>query len=143
MNHLTACIGKVGLAPFVGDTLTSKAFSPTNTVYVHEIIEQARLFSQGFQLNDSVVGLEENEKVGPGGNFLSARSTRQLFRKAYYNSPIFPRWSMEKWQSEGHPPAIDILRRHTLHLLESLKPPQDHDELVARGEAFIRNLRIG
>jgi len=33
MNQLTSCIGKVGLAPFVGDTLGSKAFSPVNVVY--------------------------------------------------------------------------------------------------------------
>jgi trimethylamine--corrinoid protein Co-methyltransferase len=28
MDHLTACLGKVGLAPFVGGNLGSKAFSP-------------------------------------------------------------------------------------------------------------------
>ncbi len=38
MNHLTSCIGKVGLAPFVGGNFDSMAFSPTLVVLSNEII---------------------------------------------------------------------------------------------------------
>jgi trimethylamine--corrinoid protein Co-methyltransferase len=141
MNHLTSTMNKVGLAPFVGDTLTSKAFSPTNVVYNHEIIEQALRFARGFELSDETAGLGEIDQVGPGGNFLSTKSTRAHFRTAYYTSPIFPRYSMEKWQAAGRPQAIDLLREHTRQLLAGLQAPEDHDELMARGEAFIK--RIG
>jgi trimethylamine--corrinoid protein Co-methyltransferase len=140
MNHLTSLMGKAGLAPFVGDTLTSKAFSATNVVYVHEIIDQAVRFAGGFRLDDEMVGLDEIDRVGPGGNFLMAGTTQRLFRNAYYPSPIFPRWSLEKWQANGRPPAIDLLRQYTLHLLETLRPPEDHDELMSRGEKYIRQL---
>ena len=86
---------------------------------------------------DMLEGLH-GDLAGPGGNFLLAETTRRLFRKAYYPSPIFPRWSLEKWQAQGRPPAIDLLRQYTLHLLETLQPPVDHDDLMAKGEAFIR-----
>jgi trimethylamine--corrinoid protein Co-methyltransferase len=140
MNHLTAVLGKVGLAPFVGDTLASKAFSPTNVVYAHEIIAQALRFAGGFELSDEAAGLGEIDQAGPGGNFLTARNTLRHFRTAYYTSPIFPRYSMEKWQANGRPPAIDLLREHTRQLLDGLQAPEDHDELMGRGEAFIQRI---
>ena len=39
VNILTYVLSKGGLAPFVGDSLGSKAISPTTIVHVHEIIE--------------------------------------------------------------------------------------------------------
>jgi trimethylamine--corrinoid protein Co-methyltransferase len=143
MNHVTSCIGKVGLAPFVGDTLGSKAFSPANVVFVHEVIEQALRFAQGIRLDDASVDLDEIVKVGPGGNFLLSDLTLKLYRSAYYTNPIFPRWSLEKWQEQGRPRAIDLLRSHTCHMMAELCAPEDHADLMAQGEAFIRSLVVG
>ena len=143
MNHLTSCMGKVGLAPFVGDTLGSKAFSPANVVYVHEIIDQALRFAEGFPLDDASIALDEIAEVGPGGDFLLSNQTLRLYREAYYRSPIFPRWSMEKWQAEGRPPAIDLLRGYTRQVLDGLTAPEDHADFVARGEAFVASLVAG
>jgi len=131
----------VGLAPFVGDTLGSKAFSPVNTVYVHEVIAQALRLAGGFPLDDASVAVDEVAEVGPGGNFLLSGLTLQWYRSAYYTSPIFQRWSLEKWQAQGCPRAIDLLRQYTCQLLEGLPVPEDHDGLLARGEAFIHGVR--
>jgi trimethylamine--corrinoid protein Co-methyltransferase len=136
-NHLVSCIGKVGLAPFVGDNLGSKVFSPSIVVYANEIIEQVRLFAQGFALDDSTVGLDELVAVGPGGNFLTSPLTLELFRRAYYESDIFPRLTLESWQALGTPTAEGILRNHMQELLSGLEAPEDHAELKARGMAFI------
>lgn len=140
MNHLTTCLVKGGLAPFVGDTLTSKAFSPTNVVYVHEIIDQALRFSQGFSLSTDDIGLEEIIQAGPNGSFLSSKLTRKFYRDAYYPSPIFPRLSLEKWEALGRPAAIDVLRRYTLARLDELTPPPDQQDLLERGEAYIARI---
>lgn len=137
LNHLISCIGKVGLVPFVGDNLGSKAFSPAVLVYANEVIEQARIFAQGFALDESSVALEDIFGVGPGGSFLTSDLTLKLFRRAAFQSDIFPNLTMEKWQERGAPEAGKLLRQHTLHLLEGLDPPEDYSELMARGEAFI------
>lgn len=142
MNQLTSCIGKVGLAPFVGDTLTSKAFSPATAVYAHEVIAQALRFAEGFLLDEEAIGLDEIDQVGPGGNFLLAGQTRRHYREAYYTSPIFPRWSLEKWRAEGRPRADERLREYTVALLEAAAPPPDQQDLIARGEAFIASLGL-
>jgi len=137
LNHLISCVGKVGLVPFVGDNLGSKAFSPTVLVYANEVIEQARLFAQGFALDESSIALADIFSVGPGGSFLTSDLTLKLFRRAAFRSDIFPNLTLEKWQERGAPEAGKLLRQHTQRLLDGLEPPDDHAELMARGEAFI------
>ena len=136
-NHLISSLGKVGLVPFVGDLLGSKAFSPAVLVYASEVIEQARLFAQGFALDDASVALGEILDVGPGGSFLLSPSTLARFRDAAFQSEIFPTLTLEKWQEQGAPEAESLLRQHTQHLLDRVEPPEDHDELIAQGEAWI------
>ncbi len=143
MNTLSYALVKGGLAPFVGDTLTSKAISPCTLVYVHEVIEQALRLAQGFQLDETQAVLDEIAKAGPGGSFLGAPSTRRNFRTGYYPSPVFPRLTMEKWQAQGSPNAQQVLREKTLELLESAPAPEDYEALTKKGEAFIRRYRRG
>jgi trimethylamine--corrinoid protein Co-methyltransferase len=139
MNHLTALLGKVGLAPFVGGVLGSKAFSPTMLVYAHEIIDQAIRFSEGFVLDEDSLALDEIAQRGPGGSFLDSDLTLRLFRKNYYESKLFPRWSLEKWQGLGRPSLDERLRRHTQDLIDAAMrtPPPNAAGLQARGEAWI------
>ncbi len=140
LNHLTTSLGKTGLAPFVGGSLGSKAFSPTSVVYANDIILQAKHFKSGFALNKDFVDVDEMEKIGPGGNFLMANSTRKNFRNAYFTSSLFPRLSLEKWEQKGFPQAANMLKQETIKLIAEAKYPEDHDRLIAEGEKFIRQI---
>lgn len=137
LNHLLSCIGKVGLAPFVGDNLDSKAFSPAIIVYANEVIAQARLFARGFPLDDSTVAMDQIAEAGPGGNFLMSDLTLKLFRRAYFQSDILPRLTLEEWQAQGCPRVENLLREYTAHLLEEAPAPEDQANLMAKGQAFI------
>lgn len=139
-NHLISCTSRVGLVPFVGDNLGSKAISPAIIVYANEIIEQARRFAQGFSLDDEAVALDELAQVGPGGSFLTSDMTLKHFRQAYYHSDIFPKLTLEEWQARGCPQADELVRRHTRQLINESKAPADHADLMARGEVFIHRL---
>ena len=138
MNTLMFTLTKGGIAPFVGDTLGYKAISPLTFIYCHEIIDQALRFAGGFQLDDANVGLDEIHKVGPGKGYVSAPTTLKRYRNGYYVSPIFPRWSMEKWIEAGQPPAQKRLRDYSIEFLKGLPIPDDHEELIRKGEEFIR-----
>src|SRR5690606_27345484 len=59
LNAVTFSLTKSGLAQFIGDTLGSKSISPLTIVFVHEIIDQARRFASGFQLDDAHAVLDE------------------------------------------------------------------------------------
>jgi len=138
-NHLTACLGKVGLAPFVGGALGSKVFSPTAVVYSNEIIEQSLRFAEGFPMDDEAWAMDDILEAGPGGHFLMSERTYRTFRTAYHMSSIFPRWSLEKWEEEGQPRSENYLRQKTVVLLEQSVPPDDHDKWMNRGEEIIKN----
>jgi trimethylamine---corrinoid protein Co-methyltransferase len=140
MNTLTFALTKGGLAPFIGDSLGSKAISPTTIVHVHEIIDQALRFANGFQLDDAQAVLDEIARVGPGGSFLSAPSTLKNYKKGYYVSEVYPRWTMERWQAEGQPAARQVLREKTRALLADLPVPEDYEDLLGKGREFIDSL---
>ena len=139
MNTLTFALTKGGLAPFVGDSLGSKSISPCTLVHAHEIIEQSLRLANGFQLDEAQAALDEIAKVGPGGSFLSSPSTLKNYKKGYYVSDLYPRWTMEKWQAMGQPSAQQVLREKTRAMLADLPKPDDYDELVGQGEEFIQS----
>jgi len=136
-NHLTSCLGKVGLAPLCGGNFSSVAFSPPAVVYANEIISQARRFSKGFSLDEMDVAPDEISAIGPGGNFLMADMTLKRCREINYGNPIWPELSLEEWQEQGMPKAEKFLREYTLELLDNHPRPEDHDDLIEKGEAFI------
>jgi len=137
MNTLTFALTKGGLAPFVGDTLGSKAISPLTFIYCHEIIDQALRCADGFQLDDAHVGLEEIHKVGAGKSYVSAPTTLKKYKSGYYVNPILPRWSMEKWIEAGQPHVQRKLSEYTVEFLKDLPVPEDHEELMRKGQEFI------
>ena len=140
MNHLTACLGKTGLAPFVGGNFDSLVFSPEMVVYSNEIIRMARQFKAGFQLDDRSAVLDDIAATGPGGNFLTSESTLACFQQvAEQNSTFWPVHSLESWQAAGSPQARKILQERTIHLLKNAPIPEDHDFLLEKGEAFIQS----
>ena len=137
-NHLTTNVGQAGLAPFVGDIFGSLAFSPNVIVYANEIIHQARLFAEGFEIDDSTIGLEDISQIGPGGNFLLSNLTLRFYRQTRQFSHIFDNLPIDEWRARGRPRAEDLLRGHTRQLLEESQPPENHSELLAKGESFIK-----
>ncbi len=142
-NHITSIIGKVGLAPFVGGSLGSKAFSPSLTVYANEVIDQSLRFSRGFSLSDETIGMNDIAQAGPGGSFVIAEPTLKMVREMHYSSDIFPRMDLEKWQAQGKPTNDVYLKEYTRHLLNSVQAPEDHAELVAKGEIYIEKITKG
>lgn len=140
MNTLTFALTKGGLAPFVGDTLGSKAISPLTFIYCHEIIDQALRFAQGFQLDEAHVGLNEIHKIGAGRSYVTAPTTLKKYKTGYYVNPIFPRWSMEKWIDAGQPHVQRKLSEYAIEFLKDLPLPEDHEELMRKGEEFIRKV---
>jgi trimethylamine--corrinoid protein Co-methyltransferase len=140
MNHMSSCLGCAGLAPFVGGNFISLAFSPVTAVFGAEVIRQTRAFAAGFPLDEEMLGLDEMVEAGQNGNFLATDLTLRHFRCADPGPVIGPRLSLEAWQRAGSPSAGRLLRRQTVELIESLQPPEDHGEMLARGGAWIQEL---
>lgn len=63
-------------------------------------------------MDDESVGLDNIHSVGPGGNFLMSEQTLALFREIHeQHSHIWPGFSLDKWQAEEAPKAIDLFEK--------------------------------
>ena len=141
-NHLISSLGKKALAPFVGDIMGSQVFSPNLIVYANEVIQQARLFSEGFVIDDVHIGLEDVSQAGPGGDFLTSNLTLKFYRNAREFSYIFENLQIDEWQARGYPRTEDLLKNTTRQLLNDSTPPENHAELLKQGESFIHTLNL-
>jgi len=139
INHFTSCLGKAGMIPFVGGSFDSLVFSPEVVVYSDDVIHQSRLFGSGFSLTDEAVGFSDIAMAGPGGNFLLSDLTGQYFRDSQFSSTIWPFLSLDKWKEKGEPTAQKILKDKTIDLLNNPTPPEDKNEILSKGKAFLRD----
>ncbi|WP_022665309.1 trimethylamine methyltransferase family protein [Desulfospira joergensenii] len=143
INHLTSCLGNVGMVPFVGGCFDSLVFSPELVVFSDDLIRQSRTFTSGFSLDDGNVGFEDISTIGPGGNFLMSGLTARHFRESQFSSTVWPFLSLDKWRGKGEPPAGKILKERTCELLETPKAPEDQKEILSRGEAHLASRTSG
>lgn len=140
MNHLTSCLGKVGLVPFVGSNFESLAFSPAMAIHSNQIIRQVREFMQGIGLGNFNPSFHEIMKAGPGGNFLTSEQTLKKMESYKKPDAIWQGLTVEQWESEGNPKASDRLKNYVEDLMNSLQPPDDCLQIMEKGEEIIRKL---
>jgi len=137
INHLTSCLGNAGMIPFVGGSFDSLVFSPELVVYSDDLIHQSRVFASGFSLTDEEVGFSDISTIGPGGNYLLSNLTGKYFKESQFSSSIWPFLTLDKWQKAGEPGADKILNDKTCELLNNPVVPEDHDDIISKGEAFL------
>ena len=81
------------------------------------------------------------ERTGPGGNFLTADSTMELYQVYQHKlEGIWPIYSFETWQDKDRPQADRVLKDYTRELINSLKPPEGYQDMIKSGEALIKKL---
>ena len=127
------------MIPFVGGSFDSLVFSPELVVYSDDVIHQSRLFASGFSLDDDAVGFSDISNIGPKGNFLLSDLTAKHFKDSQFSSTIWPFLSLDKWREKHEPDAKKILKDKTIELLNNPVAPKDKDEILLKGEAFLKN----
>jgi trimethylamine--corrinoid protein Co-methyltransferase len=141
MNHLTSCIGKVGMAPFVGGNFDSTAFSPTTVVMSDHIIGKSRKFAKGFSIDNNTVNLEEMKTIGHGGNYLTSSQTLEALGSFNFANELWPSMSLETWQEQGNPTPKQILKDRTKTLYDQASvSSQEIDEITRKGEDYIESI---
>jgi len=96
--------------------------------------------ANGFQFDTENITLKEIKEISPDKSFVTAPTTLKKYKTGYYINPIFPRWNMEKWVEAGQPHAQKWLRDYAIEFLKDLPVPEDYEELIRKGEEFIRSL---
>ncbi|MCK4273624.1 MAG: trimethylamine methyltransferase family protein [Dehalococcoidales bacterium] len=67
----------------------------------NEILGMVMRAVDGIRVDDETLAYDLIKKVGPGGNFVTARHTRHFMRKEHYQPTLSDRNSREKWEERG------------------------------------------
>ncbi len=103
----------VGLAgaDFIHDAAGLMEFALTvsleKLVLDNEILGMAKRAIRGITVDDTTLCLGDIKKAGPGGNFVTVRSTRKFMRKEHFQPVISDRRQRELWIAEGADTAAD------------------------------------
>jgi trimethylamine--corrinoid protein Co-methyltransferase len=86
-----------------GAGLMEFAMSVSFEKYVidNEILGMAMRAVEGIVVNDDTIAYDLIKQVGPGGNFVSAKHTRQYMRREHYRPELSDRRSREDWEEAG------------------------------------------
>jgi trimethylamine--corrinoid protein Co-methyltransferase len=102
-NLLVALAG----ADFIHDAAGLMEFALTvsleKLVIDNEIIGMVKQAVKGINVSEETLCLEEISEAGPGGNFVTSRSTRKFMRSEHYQPLLSDRLQRAAWIAEGHP----------------------------------------
>ncbi|MFC1954532.1 trimethylamine methyltransferase family protein [Chloroflexota bacterium] len=67
----------------------------------NEILGMIMRAVEGVKVDDDTLAFDLIKQVGPGGNFVTARHTRQFMRREHYQPLLSNRQSREEWEAQG------------------------------------------
>jgi trimethylamine--corrinoid protein Co-methyltransferase len=67
----------------------------------NEILGMVMRAVEGIRVDEEILAYDLIKEVGPGGNFVTARHTRQFMRKEHYQPTLSDRTYRETWEERG------------------------------------------
>lgn len=114
----------VGLsgADFIHDSAGLMEFAFTvsleKLVIDNEIIGMVKHAIKGIDVSEKTLCLDEIKKAGPGGNFITSKSTRKFMRSEHYQPTITDRQERSVWISKGHTTADQRAHKVVTNILK-------------------------
>ncbi len=127
-SSLTTLLCALAGSNFIHDAAGLMEFAMTVSlekfVIDNEIIGMVMRAVEGIKVDDDTLAYDLIKQVGPGGNFVTARHTRQHMRKEHYQPVLSDRNSREDWEAAGSKSTWEkasetvkqILENHTYSL---------------------------
>ncbi len=138
IDALLLCLSGPELFPALGLLDTYTLLYPEKILFDNEIFESLRVMTEGINVDDEAMGMDEIKAVGPGGHFLSRESTRRNLRKIWQPG-IVHQWSSQlKDFRDPQEAAIEkikwILKNHVPEPLEK-KLKEELKSIIKAAEA--------
>lgn len=107
-----------------------------------EFVKMIRRVLQGIAVNRDTLALDVIKAVGPAGNFLTQKHTRQYMRSELSTTKLINRRMRDHWEARGSKDLAAVAREEAVKILETYKPtplPEDVKKkiraIVEEGEA--------
>lgn len=92
-------------------------------VMTDEIIGMVRRVMRGIEVSDTTLMLDLIDRVGPGGEFLSAKETARRCRAEIWTPTLMDRDPWVTWKAAGAPTMLDRIRERLHRILATHEPP--------------------
>jgi len=106
--------------------------SPELVVFVDEIINMAKVFMGGIEINEDTLPLDLIDKVGPKGSYISEKHTLKHFRK-FWAPTIFDRSAVKTKDAKS---CAELLKQKTIGILETYKPKPLSEDVLKEMRKF-------
>ena len=102
-----------------------------------EFVRMFRRAEQGIEVNEDTLALEVIKAVGPAGNYLGQKHTRQHMRKEISTAKLIDRRSYEAWEKEGSKDMVARANIEARRILKEHKPASLSLEVIKKIDAII------
>jgi trimethylamine--corrinoid protein Co-methyltransferase len=106
-------------------------------VMTDEIIAMTRRVMRGIEISDEALMLDLIDRVGPGGEFLSARETARRCRTEIWNPTLLDRSAWVNWEAAGSQTMQDRIKARLREILSTHEPPPLPDGAAAKIDAIL------
>jgi trimethylamine--corrinoid protein Co-methyltransferase len=103
-----------------------------------EIIAMTRRIMCGIEVNDDTLMLDLIDRIGPGGEFMSAKETARRCRAEIWDPTLMDRQPWVNWEAAGSPTMHDRLKARLREILATHKPPPLPDGAAEKIEAILQ-----
>ncbi len=104
-SAITSLLCALAGANFIHDAAGLMEFALTmcyeKLVIDNEILGMVMRAVEGIRVDDDTLAFDLIKQVGPGGNFVTAKHTRQFMRSEHYQPTLSDRHSREEWEARG------------------------------------------
>ncbi len=119
---------------------------PGGLVMCSEIISYVKRLMHGFELDDSHIGLDVIQQVGPGGEFLSTEQTMNFFRQEHWVPHLCNRDNPASWARKGKKDWGQMATEKAREILKTHEPAPLHadvrkalEEIRTKAEATVQH----
>jgi trimethylamine--corrinoid protein Co-methyltransferase len=109
-HTLAAALAGARIFTCAGLLAVDEIFSAEQLVIDNEIVRYVGRVCQGYELSEDTLAADIISEVGPAGNFLRHRSTRDHHRHVTWDPDLFTHTSLSQWQGSGSPVLVDQAR---------------------------------
>jgi trimethylamine--corrinoid protein Co-methyltransferase len=131
-------------ANFIHDAAGMMEFALTacyeKFVIDNEILGMVMRAVSGIKVNDSTLAFDLIKEVGPGGNFVAARHTRNFMRREHYRPTLSDQNSREEWEAKGGRAIWQKAAKRVRRLIAEPKyhlPPETRQQILSEIEGII------
>jgi len=138
MSILLAAEAGANLIHDCGYTGFGSAGSVYQLVMADEIIGMVRRIMRGMEITDEALALDDIERVGPSGEFITSEHTYKNFKKETWFPTLMNRMRYSEWESmAGGKSMGDFIKEKTRRLLDQAETPALPEEVQKQMDRVI------